>query len=93
MIRRIVPLAFLVLAQVLPAQRVQTTAAITAADLRERLFRIADDSMKGRRSGSIEDSVVTDYIAAEFKRVGLKPAGDNGTWFQVVPLPPRRASQ
>src|SRR5204863_269514 len=30
----------------------------------------------------------TDYIAREFTRLGLKPAGDNGTYFQDMPYGP-----
>ena len=61
-----------------------TTPAISAADLRTRLYLIADDSLRGRLAGSAGDSVVTAYIAAEFARVGLTPAGEDGGWFQVV---------
>ena len=61
-----------------------TTPAITAADLRTRLYLIADDSLKGRLAGSAGDSVATAYIAKEFARVGLEPAGDSGGWFQIV---------
>ncbi len=63
---------------------VATSAAISAADLRTRLYLIADDSMRGRLAGSAGDSVATAYIAAEFARVGLAPAGENGGWFQTV---------
>jgi hypothetical protein len=63
-----------------------TVADITAADLRYRLFAIADDSMMGRESGSEGDYKTTYYIAGEFKRLGLEPAGDNGTYFQTVPF-------
>jgi hypothetical protein len=63
-----------------------TTPAITAQDLETRLFLIADDSMRGRESGDIGNAMVTDYIAAEFRRLGLQPAGDNGTYFQTIPL-------
>jgi hypothetical protein len=61
-----------------------TTPAITAADLRTRLYLLADDSLKGRLAGSAGDSVATAYIAAEFARAGLEPAGENGGWFQTV---------
>ena len=61
-----------------------TTAAISAADLRTRLYLIADDSMRGRLAGSVGDSLATAYIASEFARVGLTPAGDDGGWFQTV---------
>ncbi len=63
-----------------------TTTAITAADLATRLFIIADDSMRGRESGDIGDAMVTDYIAREFRRLGLQPAGDSGTYFQTIPF-------
>ncbi|HTK56911.1 MAG TPA: hypothetical protein VL295_08800, partial [Gemmatimonadales bacterium] len=63
-----------------------TAAAITAADLATRLYIIADDSMRGRESGDIGNAMVTDYIASEFRRFGLQPAGDSGTYFQTIPL-------
>ena len=65
-----------------------TVSAITANDLRTRLYGIADDSMRGRRMGELGNYKTTDYIAREFKRLGLKPAGDNGTYFQVIPYGP-----
>ena len=58
--------------------RAKTSPAITVADLRSRLFLIADDSMMGRETGSKGDFQAADYVAAEFKRLGLTPAGDNG---------------
>jgi hypothetical protein len=63
-----------------------TTAAISEADLRHRLFLIADDSMMGRESGSLGNYKTADYVASEFRRLGLEPAGDNGTYFQTVPF-------
>jgi hypothetical protein len=62
-----------------------TVAAVTAGDLATRLFIIADDSMRGRESGDIGNVMVTNYIAAEFQRLGLTPAGDSGGWFQTIP--------
>jgi hypothetical protein len=69
-----------------PAPAAATTVAITEADLRRRLFLIADDSMMGRESGSLGDYKTADYVAGEFRRLGLEPAGDNGTYFQTVPF-------
>ena len=65
-----------------------TVTAITANDLRTRLYQIADDSMKGRRIGEPGNYMATDYIAREFKRLGLKPAGENGGYFQDLPFGP-----
>lgn len=66
----------------------KTEPAITANDLRTRLYGIADDSMQGRKIGERGNWRTTEYIANEFKRMGLKPAGDNGGWFQVLPFGP-----
>jgi hypothetical protein len=30
--------------------------------------------------------LATDYVAREMARMGLRPAGENGTWFQTVPI-------
>ena len=59
---------------------------ITPADLMSRLYVIADDSMMGRQAGHRGNAMATDYIAAEFRRMGLEPAGENGTYFQAIPL-------
>ena len=63
-----------------------TAAAISAEDLKTRLYIFADDSMQGRQTGTDGHRKGTDYIAAEAQRMGLKPAGDNGTFFQAVPV-------
>src|SRR5262249_3492932 len=60
--------------------------AITAADLRQRLYLIADDSMMGRETGSLGAFKASAYVASEFRRLGLEPAGDSGTYFQTVPF-------
>jgi peptidase M28-like protein len=65
-----------------------TVPEITANDLRTRLYQISDDSMMGRRVGELGDYKATAYIASEFKRLGLKPAGDNGTYFQEIAYGP-----
>jgi hypothetical protein len=63
-----------------------TSPGISAADLRSRLYAYADDSMQGRRSGTPGNVKATDLIAAEARRLGLEPAGENGSWFQTVPI-------
>lgn len=63
-----------------------TTAAIDVRDLMTREYLIADDSMQGRDTGEPGGVRSTDYIAAELKRLGLTPAGENRTWFQTVPF-------
>jgi hypothetical protein len=38
--------------------------------------------MQGRETGTIGNYKATSYIAAELARIGLEPAGENGTYFQ-----------
>jgi hypothetical protein len=63
-----------------------TSAAISPADPRSRLYAFSDDSMLGRRSGERGGIKATDYLAAEARRLGLEPAGEGGSYFQTVPL-------
>jgi hypothetical protein len=63
-----------------------TSAAISAKDLMTRLYIYADDSMQGREAGTIGNVKATNYIASEIARIGLEPAGENGTYFQTVPV-------
>jgi hypothetical protein len=70
-----------------------TSAAITAADLRHRLYIYADDSMMGRKAGTPGNNKATDYIAGELRRMGMQPGGENGTYFQTVPILHLQASR
>jgi hypothetical protein len=63
-----------------------TTAAIAPSDLMSRLYVFADDSMQGREAGTRGNVLGTNYIAREMERMGLQPGGENGTWFQTVPI-------
>jgi hypothetical protein len=63
-----------------------TATAITREDAMTRLYILADDSMMGRDAGTRGNVKGTDYIAAEARRMGLRPAGENGTYFQTIPM-------
>lgn len=69
-----------------------TVTATTAGDLMTRLYVFSDDSMLGRRAGDIGDLKGTAYLEREVRRLGLLPSGDNGTFFQAVPLVRRVAA-
>ena len=66
-----------------------TVTAITANDLRTRLYAFADDSMQGRKIGELGNFKGTAYIADVFKSLGLEPAGEHGTYFQDMPYGPQ----
>lgn len=66
-----------------------TSAAITPADLSVRLYAFAHDSMAGREAATEGGLKAARYLAAEAARMGLEPAGDGGTFYQLVPLTQR----
>jgi hypothetical protein len=55
---------------------------ITPADLRTKIGILADDSMLGRDTPSPGLERAVAYVTAEFRRLGLRPAGDSGTFVQ-----------
>ena len=63
----------------------RTNPAITEGDLRTRIYIFADDSMMGRNAPLEGDRMAADYLAGELRRLGLEPAGENGTYFQDLP--------
>lgn len=56
------------------------------AALKSHVMFLASDAMKGRDTGSPEYDIAAQYVAAQFYAQGLKPAGDNGSYLQHVPL-------
>jgi hypothetical protein len=63
-----------------------TSPAISPTDLMSRVYVFADDSMLGREAGTEGSRRANAYIAAELQRLGLQPAGENGTYYQDVPM-------
>ena len=45
---------------------------------------LASDKLEGRTFGSKGEAIAADYISSRFKKLGLKPMGENGTWFQSL---------
>jgi Tol biopolymer transport system component len=58
------------------------SVAISAAELKRHVFFLASDEMKGRLTGSPEGTKTAGYIAAEFKKLGLKPVPGQEGYFQ-----------
>lgn len=48
----------------------------------DHIAYLASDELEGRGVGSKGIDDAAEYIADEFKRLGLEPAGENGTYFQ-----------
>ncbi|MCC3154039.1 M28 family metallopeptidase [Hymenobacter sp. BT770] len=58
---------------------------ITASLIGQHIKALASDEFQGRRPFTAGEEKATNYLASEFKKLGLKP-GPNGTYFQAVPL-------
>ena len=59
---------------------------LRADALKGHVYFLASDEMAGRDSLSPEGRIAAQYIAGFFHRAGLKPVGDNGTYFQNFPM-------
>ncbi|NGP87061.1 M28 family peptidase [Fodinibius halophilus] len=59
---------------------------ISSAYLKKHLAAFSADSMKGREAGTASEKKAADYLAAEYREIGLKPVGDNNTYFQSFKL-------
>ncbi|MBI4428946.1 MAG: M28 family peptidase [Ignavibacteriales bacterium] len=55
---------------------------ITASEVYEHIKYLASDELEGRKSGSKGAQLAAKYLEKEFKSYGLKPLGDQGTFFQ-----------
>ncbi len=61
-------------------------ALITSEELEAHVRFLASDELRGRKTGSPESKLASEYLARMFQQAGLEPAGDEGTFFQAVPL-------
>lgn len=59
---------------------------ITAEQLKDYLTFIASDELEGRDTPSPGLDLAAKFIATNLSRWGIKPAGDNGTYFQHIKL-------
>ena len=64
----------------------QAAASIDAEKIRAHVRFLADDLLEGRGPGTRGGDLAAKYIGTQFALYGLQPAGDNGTYFQKVPL-------
>jgi Zn-dependent M28 family amino/carboxypeptidase len=76
-------------AQTKTASATQTAASRVAIDperIRAHVKFLASDLLEGRGTGQRGGDIAAEYIATQFELYGLKPAGENGGYFQDVPL-------
>ncbi|HST43659.1 MAG TPA: M28 family metallopeptidase [Luteimonas sp.] len=59
---------------------------IAAGDFAELVRTLSSDAFEGRAPGSEGETRTVEYIRAQYARIGLQPGGDDGTFFQTVPM-------
>ena len=67
-------------------------SSITETDLKRDLYEMASDHFRGREAGTLDELKVSMWLANQLRAVGLKPAGDDGTYFQFFSLVRNRIS-
>jgi hypothetical protein len=71
---------------VLPLSAEPTKIKVDGAVIKGYITYLASDASLGRRTMTPGYEKAVDWAAAKFKEWGLKPAGENGTYFQKVPI-------
>lgn len=64
----------------------QNGKGIDAQKIRAHVKFLASDLLEGRGMGQRGSDIAAEYIATQFALDGLKPAGENGSYFQEVPM-------
>jgi Zn-dependent M28 family amino/carboxypeptidase len=80
------PLFAAFLASVSPGAEADRPPAISAERIKAHVAYLASDRLEGRGPGTRGELLATEYLADQFKKAGLKPVGERGTYFQRVPL-------
>src|SRR5438445_5059530 len=84
--RLVVLLAASCLAAPLPSVQADSAPEISADRIKAAVAYLASDRLEGRGPGTRGEFLTTEYLAAEFRKAGLKPVGARGTYLEPVPL-------
>lgn len=75
------------------AKATNALSAIRESDLKRDLYALSDNHFRGRQAGSLDELKASMWIAEQARAIGLKPAGDDGTFFQFFHLQRTRISE
>jgi len=64
----------------------KTSVEISPRALQAHTVFLADDLLEGRGTGTRGHAIAANYVASQFQAGGVEPGGENGGWFQMVPL-------
>jgi hypothetical protein len=68
----------------LPPEAAAAMRGIDPQRIRAHVRFLSDDLLEGRAPGTRGGQLAADYIATQFALLGLRPAGDNGSYLQNV---------
>lgn len=68
-------------------------SAIREADLRHDVGEMASPAMRGREGGTIDELRASMWVAEQYRRIGLQPMGDDGSYFQWFDITRTRVSE
>ena len=84
---RLLPLLSLfVLVPAFQTEAADPSPAVSAERIKADVAYLSSDRLEGRGPGTRGEELTTEYIAGAFKKAGLKPIGENGSYFQPVQL-------
>ena len=70
----------------LPGTAINAMQKIDPLRIREHVRFLSHDLLEGRGTGQRGGDIAAEYMATQFALMGLKPAGENGTYMQKVPM-------
>ena len=83
----LVVIATVILTSSVRAQNVAPhNESIQADEMKADLFFLASPGMRGRLTGTAENDLAAEFVRSRFERLGLAPAGTNGSFYHVYNL-------
>jgi Zn-dependent M28 family amino/carboxypeptidase len=69
-----------------PPEVMEAADAIEPRRIEAHVHFLADDLLEGRGTATRGHEIAAKYVATRFRASGLEPGGDDGSWYQTVPL-------
>ncbi len=79
-------LLFLASVAIVSAAETKSSTAISAERIKADVKTLSSDEFLGRGPGEAGEEKTIAFLSESFKEAGLEPAGENGGWYQDVPL-------
>jgi hypothetical protein len=76
----------LLFSQFVPAQKLKKRDKAIIDSLRSEIGFLASDRLEGRRAGTQGEKLAYEYLAEQFKKIGLVPRGDNNSFVQAFEI-------